>query len=154
MASQVSAAMYFKWMLCYEDTSTATLWIAKATPREWLSVGEAPIRVSNLTTRYGRLSYSIRTARAEPLPDIGTTPVYTVQAALALPAMANAVPAGGLRLRLRVMPEYKGKMRSVTVGGQDWSEFDRNEETVIFSAKRLSEMTRTASELQIVAQFG
>ena len=48
-----------KWMLCFEEPQTRTLWLAKATPRDWLAAGEAPLVATNLTTRYGRLSFSL-----------------------------------------------------------------------------------------------
>ena len=52
--------MALKWMLCFEEPESRTLWLAKATPRGWLAAGEAPIVAANLTTRYGRVSYTLR----------------------------------------------------------------------------------------------
>ena len=39
-AGQVAAPTYLKWMLCFEPDAR-TLWLAKATPRDWLAAGEA-----------------------------------------------------------------------------------------------------------------
>ena len=36
----VTTPVYLKWMLCFEDPDTRTVWIAKATPRDWLSPQE------------------------------------------------------------------------------------------------------------------
>ena len=35
--------MCLKWMLCFEEPQTRTLWLGKAVPRDWLVTGEAPI---------------------------------------------------------------------------------------------------------------
>ena len=61
-AGEVLAPTYLKWMLCYEEPETRTLWLAKATPRDWLVSGEAPLVANNLTTRYGRISYTLNVA--------------------------------------------------------------------------------------------
>ena len=68
-AGEVLAPTYLKWMLCFEEPETRTLWLAKATPRGLLATGEAQIVAVNLTTRYGRVSYTVQAvapADAEP----------------------------------------------------------------------------------------
>jgi hypothetical protein len=50
---------YLKWMLAYEEPEASTLWLGKAIPRAWLAVGEAPLVARGLTTRYGRVSFTI-----------------------------------------------------------------------------------------------
>ena len=35
------SAAHFQWALKFEDLETKTLWLAKATPREWLTPGES-----------------------------------------------------------------------------------------------------------------
>ena len=50
-AGEVGATVYLKWMLCFEEPETRTLWLGKATPREWLAAGGEPLLASGLTTR-------------------------------------------------------------------------------------------------------
>lgn len=54
---------------------------------------------------------------------------FAVTANLTLPR-DFAAPAGGVRLRLRVPLEHKGKLAAVTVGGKPWSSFNAVAETV------------------------
>ena len=102
-------------MLCFEEPETRTLWLAKATPRGWLAAGEAPIVAVNLTTRYGRVSYTMQAVA----PADGAA--FEVHANVTLPptyADAATAPAGGVRLRLRAPAAYAGRLHRVTVGGE------------------------------------
>ena len=38
-AAVAAAPTYLKWMLLFEEPETRTLWLAKATPRDWLAPG-------------------------------------------------------------------------------------------------------------------
>ena len=114
--------MCLKWMLCFEEPQTRTLWLAKAVPRDWLVAGEAPLVAQNITTRYGRISYSL-------MVDAG--PGYSVRANVTVPpSFVNKPPPGGIRLRIRAPLAHAGKMSRVTVGGQPWTDYDVAEETV------------------------
>lgn len=121
--------------LVFEDPTNRTLWLGKATPREWLAPGEPALDVRDATTRYGRVSFSLQAAGvAEGGP-------YSVHASVTLPAgfgAAATAPPGGLRLRLRPPAAHAGKLASVTVGGKPWAAFDAAAETVDFEAKALS----------------
>ena len=141
--------MALKWMLCFEEPEARTLWLAKATPREWLAAGGAPLTASNLTTRYGRLSFALR-----PPPTDATE--YVVRVNLTLPAsFASAPPAGGLRVRLRAPLAHAGRLSGVTVGGAAWSAFSAAEETIDVSAAQLRTAGLVAEGLpRIVATFG
>jgi len=78
--------------------NTKTVWVGKALPREWLGAGVEPVVVSNATTRYGRVSFTMSadadTAAAAAAP-------FTVTASVSLPATfaGPAGPAGGVRVR-------------------------------------------------------
>ena len=65
-AGEVLAPVYLKWMLCYEEPESRTLWLGKATPREWLAAGEAALVAANLTTRYGRITFSLAPSMRSP----------------------------------------------------------------------------------------
>ena len=58
-AGVVTVPTYLKWMLAYEEPETRTFWLGKAVPRDWLAAGEAPLNAKNVTTRYGRISFSL-----------------------------------------------------------------------------------------------
>eukprot|EP00729_Bicosta_minor_P023545 gene23545-10381_t len=48
-AGVVVVPTYLKWMLCFEEPETRTLWLGKAVPRDWLAAGEAPLNAQNVT---------------------------------------------------------------------------------------------------------
>ena len=149
-AAEVTAPTYLKWMLAFEEPEGHTLWLAKATPREWLAAGEAPIVGTNLTSRYGRISFSLRASGSGRGGD-----GYTVSANLTLPAsFASSAPAGGLRLRLRAPLEHAGRLSSVTIGGAVWSEFDAAEETIEIAASKMTLSLIRDRLPSIVASFG
>ena len=144
-AGQVLAPIYLKWMLCFEHPETHTVWLAKATPRDWLRPAEAPLVASNVTTRYGRLSFSLRVASAAP---------YSVHASVTLPeSLSSSPPAGGLRLRIRAPLEHAGKLSAVTLGGQAWAGFSAAEETVDILASQLTTRLIREGLPRIVATF-
>jgi hypothetical protein len=145
---QSNVAMAMKWTLCYEEPETRTLWLAKALPRDWLVSGEAPLVAKNLTTRYGRISYTLAVVNNDP-----TTTPYTVHASVTLSSMFTSTssrPHGGVRLRLRAPLRYAGKMSNVTVNGKSWSSFSAAGETVDFPASMLNADLR---HIKIVAIF-
>ena len=154
---QANVAMAMKWMLCYEEPEARTLWLAKATPRDWLAPGEDPLVASNLTTRYGRISYTVAANDAGGVgSDTGGADgkVYTVQASVVLPpSFATVKPAGGIRLRIRAPSEHAGKLSTVTVGGEAWSAFNAAEETVDFSEGALTAALIKDGLHHIVATF-
>jgi hypothetical protein len=146
--------MGLKWMLCFEEPETRTLWLAKAIPRDWLAVGEEPLVTSRLATRYGRVGYTlVATSSSGTQQDSGG---YTVHANITLPSsFGTNLPAGGIRLRIRAPLEHAGKLSKVTVGGKSWEAISAAEETVDFSAKALSDPTLTSTGFaNIVATFG
>ena len=141
--------MALKWMLCFEEPQTRTLWLAKATPRDWLEVGGAPIVASELTTRYGRVSFSLK-ASSDKLKG-----AYVVHANVSLPSRfcTGTAPDGGIRLRLRAPLVHAGKLSRVTVGGKPWTAFNAAEETIDFSKEALCNTTLAGFLAAIVATF-
>jgi hypothetical protein len=111
--AQLVVALMTKWMLVFEDPQAETLWLGKALPRRWLADGEK-IAVSGAPTRWGRVGIKIesRIARGE------------ISARVELP---QRFPASA-KLRLRA-PEG-AVMKSVSVNGKAWSEFDGKNETI------------------------
>jgi hypothetical protein len=148
--------MSLKWMLCFEEPQTRTLWLAKATPRDWLEVGEAPIAASKLTTRYGRVSFSLEASFATIQTNGKLKGVYVVHANVSLPSKfgegTGTVPDGGIRLRLRA-PLDIGKLSKVTIGGVSWAAFDATEETIDIARDKLTQSGIATRLESIIAIF-
>lgn len=142
----MTAASTRQWALCFEEPESRTLWLGKATPRDWLAPGEAPLQARGLTTRYGRLDLRY-VARLDPH---GT---YRVLVNLTLPhTITSRPPTGGIRVRIRAPPPYAGTLAHATVGGAAWVHVDAAAETVDFGAAQLTaEVVRGAGA--IVATF-
>ena len=139
--------MALKWMLCFEEPESRTLWLAKATPRGWLAAGEAPIVAANLTTRYGRVSYTIAA-------EVGEGGNYTVRANVTLPpSFAASPPDGGVRLRQRAPAAWAGRLSGVTIGGAPWAAFSAAEETVDVPAAKLTAALLRDGLPRIVATY-
>ena len=144
-AGVMTAPTYLKWALLYEEPDSRTVWIAKALPRDWLEVSADQIEVHRATTRYGRVSYTLDAVMHETN--------YTVFANVTLdPRVIKDPPAGGVKLRLRAPLTHAGKLKAVTVGGQQWTAFDPKAETVDFSLEALTAKTVEAMAT-IVATF-
>lgn len=56
--AQLTIPTVTKWMLVFEDPIEEILWLAKATPQEWLESGKA-ICIYESPTRWGKISYEI-----------------------------------------------------------------------------------------------
>jgi hypothetical protein len=112
--AQMMAPLLTRWMLVFEEPASDTLWLAKGTPRAWLEDGQT-IAVTRAPTAWGRLSFSLRSHLQ----------AGRVEAAVELP---SAPPAARVKLRLRVPAGHR--IRSVTVNGKPWEQFDAGEETV------------------------
>ena len=145
-----TAPTYLKWMLLFEEPSTRTVWLAKATPREWLSggSGQAPIMVHSAPTRYGRISFSLHVLATHSSP-------FTVVANVTLPStyIGATAPPGGIRLRMRVPLDHAGKLSYVTVGGKEWVHFDAAAETVNFAPEQLTAALVDDGLHRVVAQW-
>jgi len=116
--AQMVVPLLTKWMLVFEDPNSNTLVLAKATPRTWLEDGKI-ISVSNAPTRWGRVAFALR-SRLEQ---------HRVEASVTLP---SGDPPEITRLRLRT-PEAN-QIRSATLNGKNWSDFDPENETVTLPA--------------------
>ena len=111
--AQMTIPTITKWMLVFEDPMSDTLWLCKATPREWLADGEQ-IQVQNAPTRWGTVSMSLHS-------EIQSGRVY---GELILPEKCPNVV-----LRLRV-PENK-KIVTLRINDQDVVISKMDEESVV-----------------------
>jgi hypothetical protein len=115
--AQLVVALMTRWLLVFEDPESETLWLGKAIPREWLADGKT-VAVSGAPTRWGRVGYSITSYLGESkvVVEIDLPPGFSASA----------------KLRLRV-PEGP-KIRSVTLNGTPFAQFDATDETLTLPA--------------------
>jgi hypothetical protein len=112
--AQMTVPLLTRWMLVFEDPATKALWLAKATPRDWLQDGKT-ISVTNAPTRLGPVSFALNSQIASG----------NIEARVTLPAHSPEVQT---KLRLR-LPEGR-EIASVTINGQPWNQFDARAETI------------------------
>lgn len=127
--AQLVVNLMTRWLLVFEDPQSETLWLGKAIPRNWLEDGKKT-SVSAAPTRWGRVGYTIDS-------HINTG---TILAKIVLPQSFNAET----RLRLRAPAGFT--LKSVTVNGKPWTQFNPDEETVIIPAA-------TTGTIDIIAHY-
>ena len=102
----------FRNLLVWEDGGT--LWLGRATPRAWLEQGKK-INVKNAPTRFGTLAYEI-------VSDVDNG---KINATIEMPA--RKAPK---EVVLRFRHPKSAPMRSVTVNGKEWKDFNPEKETI------------------------
>jgi len=102
----------FRNLLVWEDGGT--LWLARATPRAWLEQGKK-ISVRNAPTHFGTVAYEI-------VSDVDNG---KINATVEFPA--RKAPASVL---LRFRHPKSAPIKSVTVNGKPWTEFNKDKETI------------------------
>jgi hypothetical protein len=111
--AQLVVALLTKWLLVFEDPKSETVWLAKAAPREWLEDGKS-IAVERAPTRWGRLSFKVTSQIVS----------RTIAIQLTLP------PGFGATTKLRLRAPKNAQLKSVTVNGKAWDQFDAVSETI------------------------
>jgi len=102
----------FRNLLVMEEGQS--LWIARGTPRPWLESGKR-ISVSNAPTYFGTVAYEI----------VSRVDEGQITATVEMP---SRTPPQAVMLRFR-HPQAK-PIKSVTLNGQDWPEFNRDKEVI------------------------
>ena len=105
----------FRNLLVMEEGQT--LWLARATPRVWLEPGKT-ISVRNAPTYFGTVAYEI-VSHGD-----GGKITATVE-------MPSRNPPQTVMLRFR-HPQAK-PIKSVTLNGQDWQEYNRDKEVILLT---------------------
>jgi hypothetical protein len=90
------------------------LWLAAGTPRRWLEAGQI-IELNGGRTEYGEVSYLLRPGK---LPE-------TIEADIQLPATECS------KILLFVRSPYQKPIRSVTINGLEWKEWDTVHESIV-----------------------
>lgn len=102
----------FRNMLVMEEAGS--LWLARATPRDWLQQGRS-ISVRNAPTHFGAAGYAI----------VSNVNHGKIDATVELPA--RQAPKA---VRLRLRHPTRAPIRSVMVNGAPWEKFDREKEVI------------------------
>lgn len=127
--AQLVVPLMTRWLLVFEDPESETLWLGKGVPREWLEDGKT-VAVSDAPTRWGRIGFNITSNLKN----------NTVTAKVTLPKSAFEAATS---LRLRVPGD--AKIKSVTLNGKNWAQFNQSEETVTIPAGSSGTVTVIAS---------
>jgi len=106
--SQLLIPVLTKWMLVFEDPNEPVLWLAKATPQQWLENGKK-ISISGAPTRFGMVAYELRS-------EMGKGKVYGT---ISLPPGPSSPT---VNIRIRVPGDRR--MQSILVNGKPWKDFD------------------------------
>ena len=106
-----------------------SLWIARATPRAWLEQGKK-ISIKNAPTYFGTLAYEI----------VSDTDNGKITATFEIPSRKSPK---SVKVRFR-HPKAK-PIKSVTVNGKRWTEFDKD--------KELIELTGLTGKVVVTARY-
>ena len=128
--AQLVAALMTRWLLVFEDPESNTLWLGKAVPRKWLEDGKTT-SVSNAATKWGRVGFTL----------VSHIKSGTIDAEIDLP---DSTFAASTILRLRA-PDH-APIKSVTLNGKPWMQFDAKEETITVP-------TATTKTLKLEAKY-
>jgi hypothetical protein len=112
--AQLTVPLLVRWMLAFEAPNSETLWLCKATPREWLKDGEA-VAASEVPTRWGKVGFEIRSHLDEA----------RIEVALDLPR-----EGGPHETKVRLRAPGERPIAAVTVDGKPWRDFDVKNETI------------------------
>jgi len=126
--AELVVPMMARWMLVFEDPQTGTLWLAKGTPRSWLDDGKS-FSVSDAPTAWGEAGFSVASHLKE------RTITATIQFS------SRGRPLTKFRLRA---PEGN-RIRSVTLNGQPWTQYDVTEETITIPSNLGNKVSLTVS---------
>lgn len=102
----------FRNLLVWEDGGT--LWLGRATPRAWLEQGKK-ISVKNAPTHFGKVAYEI----------VSDADIGKISATIEIPA--RKAPK---EVVLRFRHPKSAPIKSVTVNGKPWTEFNKDKETI------------------------
>jgi hypothetical protein len=125
--AQMVVPLMTRWMLVFEEPDADTLWLAKATPRNWMEDGQT-ITVSNAPTRWGSVSFALRSLLNEK----------RIECSIFMPSVRAPE-----MIRLRLRAPGNNRIRSVTVDGKTWSNFDPQDETVALPASNKGRIALT-----------
>jgi hypothetical protein len=122
--AQVTIPTLTKWMLVFEESDDAVVWLARATPREWLGQGKK-IAVTDAPTRFGKISYELRSNVEQDK----------------VSAMIHAPDDRAETIKLRCRVPGGKKMSAVAINGEKWADFSAEREVVTIPPRIKGEIT-------------
>jgi hypothetical protein len=130
VSAQVTVAALVRWLLVLEDPESDTLWLGKGIPIKWLADGNT-VAVDDAPTRWGKVSFSITSHIRSG----------SIEARLRFP---DAGIRAETRLRLRAGTGFT--VKSVTVNGKKWSQFDPGTQVVVLPSGSSGTVTVVARD--------
>ncbi len=112
--AQVTIPTLTKRMLVFEDPDDAVVWLARATPQEWLEQGKK-IAVTAAPTRFGKVSYELRSDMQQNK----------------ISAVVHAPEDAAATIKLRRRAPGGKKMHAVMINGEKWTDFSAEQEVVV-----------------------
>jgi hypothetical protein len=128
--AQLVVPLMLRWLLVFEEPDAEVLWLGRGTPRQWLSDGQL-VSVASAPTRWGRVGFAIQSALK----------AGRIDARVSLPARGIAA-----QTKLRLRAREGARMKSVTLNGHSWKQFDATSEVIVLPPA-------TGGELTIVARY-
>lgn len=128
--SELVVALMTRWLVVFEDPETNVLWLGKAIPRNWLEDGKVT-KVTGAATKWGRIGFSIDSHLKSS----------TIETKIDLSPQGLPVTT---TLKLRAPDELK--IKSVTLNGKSWTQFDSGTETITFPPGM-------SGEVEVVAHY-
>jgi hypothetical protein len=116
--AQLVEPLLLRWMLAFEDPDANVLWLAKATPRDWLADGKT-IAAEHVPTRWGQVGFVIASRLAE----------HRLHIELELPGQPVSAE---IRIRLRI--PGGARLTRVMIEGENSTAFDPAAETITVPA--------------------
>lgn len=101
-------------MLIFEERDRDIVWLNKAAPRRWFEDGKE-IRVQDAVTRFGRLSYNIKSQISQKI----------IICELSIPEDFKA------NIYLRLRPPNGYKIQKVELNDKEWLKFDVEKEIIV-----------------------
>jgi hypothetical protein len=128
--AQLAVPLLLRWLLVFEEPDAEVLWLGRGVPRQWLTDGEL-VSVASAPTRWGRVGFAIQPALR----------AGRIDARVSLPMRGIAA-----QTKLRLRAREGARIRSVTLNGRNWKQFDAASEVIVVPPA-------TGGELTIVAHY-
>jgi hypothetical protein len=128
--AQLVVPLMLRWLLVFEDPEADVLWLGRGMPRPWLSDGKL-ISVASAPTRWGRVGFAIQSSLASGRIDVRVS-----------------FPRRGIaaETRLRLRAREGARIRSVSLNGRRWKQFDARAESITLPPA-------TGGDVSIVVRF-
>ncbi|HVN99592.1 MAG TPA: hypothetical protein VMT49_06085 [Steroidobacteraceae bacterium] len=128
--AQLAVPLLLRWLLVFEEPDAEVLWLGRGLPRQWLADGQLT-SVASAPTRWGRVGFAIQPALH----------ARRIDARVSFPVRGVAA-----QTKLRLRTRAGERLRSVTLQGRRWRQFDATDEVIILPPG-------TGGDLTVVAHY-